>query len=205
MKGLTKRQEEILRYIEDFIQSNHYSPSYREIMHYFNLKSLATVHKHLEVLKRKGVILSEKKCSRSLFPTKELHHKNVSIEVELPLIGHISAGTPVETFEHAQTLAVPEFLVHDPEKTYVLRARGNSLNDELIADGDLVIVEARQEASSGETVVALINHQNTTVKRYHPEGNYIRLISQTSPHHPLIVRNSDVTIQGVVIGVLRLM
>jgi len=203
MKGLTKRQHEILEFIKDFIIRHQYSPSYREIMEHFNFSSLGSVHKHLAVLKRKGFLTSEKKCSRSLTLTSEFSETEPAKEVEASVIGYISAGMPIETLPHAHTIAIPHHLSGNIDKTYVLKARGDSLNDELIADEDLVIVEARSEAQPGEYVVALINHQETTIKRWYPEGQYVRLESDHPHHQPVIVRKEDITVQGVMIGLLR--
>lgn len=205
MKTLTKRQLEILSYIQDFIQANRYAPSYREIKQHFSFSSLGSVYKHLNVLKRKGVLTSEKKCSRSLTLTQEpQEEKKHPIEIELPFIGFISAGSPIEMFSQSQTLAVPEFLVHSPENTYVLKVRGDTLHEELIADGDFLIVEARQTASPGETIVGIINNHDTIIKRYFPEGDYIHLKGHNPLHHPIILRCEDFLIQGAVVGTFRI-
>src|SRR5262245_26913691 len=107
MIGLTKKQQEILAFIQDFIQRYHYSPSYREIMHHFGFASLGTVSKHLNALKRKGVLAGEKQSSRSIHPTFTDDRQKNTFEVELPFMGHLTAGLPIETFPQAQTLAVP--------------------------------------------------------------------------------------------------
>lgn len=204
MKGLTKRQSEIVDYVSEFIQTHRYSPSFREIMQHFGFSSLGTVYRHINVLKRKGLLLVEKGCGRSLTPASTPPSKEVKSELNLPFIGHISAGNPIETFPQARTIGVPEFMVHSPDKTYVLRAMGDTLAEEMIADGDLLIVEARQEAHAGETVVALINQHDIIVKRFFPEGHYIRLTGHNPHHHPLLIRYEDMQIQGVLIGLLRL-
>jgi repressor LexA len=204
MKGLTKRQQEILGFIQEFIRTHRYSPSYREIMRQFGFTSLGSVYKHLQVLKRKGLVTAEKKCSRSIKPLEEEAPPLTRIELELPFIGHISAGFPIETFPKSQTLAIPEFLVHDPNSSYIIRAKGNSLNDEMISDGDLIIIEAGREAHPGEWIIALLNDHETLVKRYYPEGQYVRLASSDSSHPPLMVRIQDLVVQGVVVGLLRL-
>ena len=205
MTGLTKKQQEILSFIQDFIHQYQYSPSYREIMRHFGFSSLGSVSKHLHALKRKGVLTGEKQVSRSIFPTQSTFSTRNTVEIELPFIGHLSAGLPLETFPQAQTLAVPEFLVNLPERTYVLRARGNTLNEELIADSDLLLVEARNEAFAGEMVVGLWSKTQhaALVKRYFPEGNYIRLESQTKHLEPIVVKHEELRIQGVIVGLIR--
>ncbi len=204
MKGLTKRQREILSFIQEFIHVNRYAPSYREIKHHFSFSSLGSVYKHVNVLKRKGALVSEKQCSRSLALTQATPVTKNQIEIELPFIGYITAGSPIEMFPQSQTLSVPESLVHAPEKTYLLRARGDSLQEEMIAEGDLLLVEARQEAHSGETILASINNHDTLIKKFYPEGDYVRLTSHNLRHQPIIIRHEDILIQGVVVGLLRL-
>ncbi len=203
MKGLTKRQEEIAHYIREFIKMHRYSPSYREIMHHFGFSSLGTVYSFINVLKRKNVVTLEKKCSRSLTLMAEQPKEELKLVVEVPFIGHLSEGAPIETFPQSRTIAVPESLVHAPEKTYALRVMGDSLMDEMIAEGDLLLVEARQQAHAGETVVAVINQHETIVRRYYPEGPYARLPSRHPQHHPLIIKHEELTIQGVLVALLR--
>lgn len=203
MKGLTKRQSDIVNYVNEFIQTHRYSPSFREIMVHFGFSSLGTVYRHVAVLKRKGIFLTEKGCSRSLAVASTVNNE-VKSEIHLPFIGQIKARDPIETFSQSRTIAVPDYMVHAKDRTYVLRATGDTLTEEMIADGDLLLVEARQEAHSGETVVALINQHDTIVKRYFPEGQYIRLTGQNPHHHPILIRSEDIQIQGVLVGLLRL-
>jgi repressor LexA len=202
MKGLTKRQVELVDFIQGFVKSRRYSPSYREIMEHFQFSSLGTVYRHIKVLKRKGVLGGEKYGGRSIHLAEVAKPMNKHGELELPFIGHISAGQPIETFPQSQKLAVPDFLVRSPESTYALRAKGNSLNEELIGDGDILLVEARSEAFAGETIVGIINDDATIVKKYYPEGNYIRLEGGEA-QKPIILRSDDLIIQGVVTGMLR--
>lgn len=205
MKGVTKRQKEILDYIQQFIDINAYSPSYREIKNKFGFASLGSVHKHLHTLQRKGLLQAEKACSRSLNPIQSSKNPIVEeTEVKLPFIGHVVAGKPIETFPKMQTIAVPRFLVPSAAHTYVLRAKGSSLQEELIFDGDLLIVEARHEAHAGETVVTLIHQQETWIKRYFPEEERIRLESLVPKKTPLFFKYDDLMIQGVLIGLFRI-
>lgn len=204
MKGLTPRQRELLNYISEYIETHAYAPSYREIMQHFGLSSLGPIHKHIQVLKRKGHLQSEHRGHRSLAPT-EMHRSKLQNEITLPFIGNLIGGFPIETFSQVKMIAVPESLVHAPERTYVLQAKGEHLNEELIAAGDFLIVEARQTASTGETIVALINQRDTVVKRYfHEEGDYVRLAGLNPHLKPLIFKQQDVHIQGVVTGLMRL-
>lgn len=201
MKGLTQKQNDILRFIHHFIETHHYSPSYREIMQHFAFSSPGSVYKYIHTLKRKGALIAEKRCSRSLTPIDAPLSTKRQADVELPFIGNISAGHPIEMFIQTQTIIVPLSLVHAPDKTYVLRALGDSLNEEAINDGDLLIVEARQDAQAGEMIIALINQHDTVIKRYYPEGQYVRL--ESHHHQPFILRQESITIQGILLGLIR--
>ncbi len=203
MKGLTKRQLDVLDFIKDFIHTHRYSPSYREIMAHFNFSCVGSVTKHIDALKRKGILNNEKNCSRSLTLTETSTATPRRQEIEIPLIGTISAGNPIELYPNSQTIAIPEILIHDRDSTYVLRAKGDSLEEEMIADGDLLIIEARQKALPGETIIALINNHDTIVKQYHPEGIYVRLVGHNPHHHPIIIREEDISIQAILIGLIR--
>lgn len=204
MKGLTKRQHEMLTYIEEFIDTHNYSPSYREIMQHFGFSSVGSVAKHIHTLKRKGVLTGEAYCGRSLAAVRNSGQSQKNLEIELPYIGYISSNSSIETFPQTQTLAVPEFLVHNPEITYVLRARGSLLNDEMILDGDLLLVETRSDPSDGETIIYSTKKQNTAIRQYHPEGNYVRLLSRSPHSPPLMVRHEDLLVHGVLVSLMRL-
>lgn len=203
MKGLTKRQREIVDYIEQYIAMHHYSPSYREMMRHFGFRSPGSIYKHIQTLKRKGHIATEKQCSRSLALTKNVSEDQKSLQLEISFLGQISAGAPIETFSQSQTFTVPSFLVLNPESTYALRARGDSLIDEQINDGDILIVEAATEAAPGDTVILLASTSEALVKKFYPEGLYVRLTSNHPNHPPLVVRNEDISIQGIIVGLLR--
>ncbi len=153
MLPLTKRQREILDYLQDFIQQHGYAPSLEEIGRRFGLSSLATVHKHLTNLQEKGFIKRAWNRSRSveMIPTS-----SGGRSVDLPLLGYVAAGAPIEAVATNETIAVPEEMVGRRD-TYVLRVRGNSMIDEQICDGDFVIIEDRKTAQNGETVVALLS------------------------------------------------
>ena len=152
MLPLTKRQREILDYLNEFIQQHGYAPSLEEIGRRFGLSSLATVHKHLTNLQEKGFIKRAWNRSRSveMVPTR-----TGGRAVELPLLGFVAAGLPIEAVASNETIAVPEDLVGKRD-TYVLRVRGDSMIDEQIRDGDFVVVEDRKTADNGEMVIALL-------------------------------------------------
>lgn len=203
MKGVTPRQSDILSFIRTFSESNRYAPSFREIQTHFGFKSLGSVHKHIEVLKRKGLLEGQKHAGRSLALVGASHPQAAPTGIELPFIGVISAGYPIEMFAQNRMYSVPESLVHSPDKTYLLQVKGDSLQEELMADGDMLIVEARQVAHPGEMVVGLINQHDTIIKRFYPEGAYIRLVASNPHLRPMLINPEDIQIQAVVIGLLR--
>lgn len=204
MKGLTPKQSEILQFIQSYMQEHHYSPSYREIMKHFAFTSPGTVFKHIRTLQRKGVITTEKKSHRSITPVLTGQKSKESTEISLPFIGNLSAGYPLELFIQSKSIAVPASLVLVPENTYVLQVQGDSLHNEWILDGDLLLVETRQDIQTGEMILGLINHHDTVLKRYFPEGNNIRLESRHPNIKPLTLRQEHILIQGVLVGLMRI-
>ena len=199
---LTKRQRQILNFIGEFIHEHGYSPSLEEIGQGMNLSSLATVHKHLINLQAKGFMrrLANRSRSIELEPVSTLSGEGPS----LPLLGEIAAGLPIEQYEdsaHA-TVEAPREFVSGPDN-YVLRVRGDSMIEESIMDGDYIICERREEAENGETVVALIDGHEATVKKFYAEANRIRLQPANADMSPQYYSPGRVTIQGVVIGLLR--
>lgn len=203
MKGLTAKQQDVLTYIKNYMAANRYAPSYREIQQYFGFSSLGSVHKYIEILLRKGMLAAEKYCSRSLVLTDHSQAEQRAPGIELPFIGVISAGHPIETFAQTQTMSVPENLVHSLENTYLLRVKGDSLQEELMADGDILVIEARYVAHPGEMIVGLINQHDTIVKRYYPDGNHVRLVASNPHVHPILVHKDDIQVQAIVTGLLR--
>ena len=200
MLPLTKRQREILDYLNEFITLHGYAPSLEEIGKRFGLSSLATVHKHLTNLQEKGIIKRVWNRSRAL----ELVPTELAVRaVELPLLGRVAAGTPIEAVQGSETIFVPEDMVGRRE-TYVLQVKGESMIDEQIRDGDYVIVENRKTARDGEMVIALLDGDNVTLKKLYREGGgKIRLQPANARMKPIYVDQDDVRVQGVVIGVLR--
>jgi repressor LexA len=196
---LTKRQREILDYLNEFIQQHGYAPSLEEIGRRFGLSSLATVHKHLTNLQDKGFIRRAWNRSRSveLVPTR-----SGGRTVELPLLGYVAAGAPIEAVTGTETIAVPEDLIGKRD-TYVLRVRGDSMIDEQIRDGDYVVVEDRKTANNGEMVIALLGGVEVTLKKFYRDNGRVRLQPANPALQPIIVPAEHVLIQGVVVGVMR--
>lgn len=200
MQPLTKRQREILDYLNEFIQQHGYAPSLEEIGQRFNLSSLATVHKHLTNLQDKGFIRRSWNRSRSV---ELLPSRGAGRAVELPMLGYVAAGVPIEAVNTTESIAVPESLVAGRRDTYVLRVRGESMIDEQIRDGDWVVVEDRKSADNGEMVIALVGGQDATLKKFYREPGRIRLQPANPTMAPIYVEPDNVQIQGVVVGVMR--
>lgn len=198
---LTKRQKEILDYIESFIEDKGYAPSFEEIAESFGYSSLATVHEHLSNLERKGYIRKSYNESRSI---EMVGRNNGTPVVELPLLGAVAAGMPIEAIEDNQTLAVPPDMISRRRDNYVLRVEGNSMIEEQIRDGDYIVVQAQDRAEDGQMVVALVSDESATVKKlYREPGGRIRLQPANATMSPIFVDAADVRIQGVVVGVIR--
>lgn len=197
---LTRRQKEILDYLGRYIERRGYAPTIEEIGEHFGLSSLATVHKHLSNLQEKGLVKRAWNRSRAL----ELVPAKVEVRaVELPLLGRVAAGTPIEAVQGTETIFVPEDLVGRRD-TYVLQVKGDSMIDEQIRDGDYVIVEDRQAARDGEMVIALLDGENVTLKKlFRERDGRVRLQPANSALRPTFVDPRALRIQGVVIGVLR--
>lgn len=204
--ALTKRQKDVLNYLVGFINKNGYSPSFEEIGRSMRLTSLATVHKHLSTLEKKGFIRRGYNQSRSIevlqLPKpvrEEILDRHV---VELPLSGRIAAGRPLEAVEDKETISLADFA--RGQNTFVLQVKGESMRDDHILDGDFIVVEQTQVANTGEIVVALVGEDEATVKRFYREsGGKIRLQPANAQMAPIVVPAGDVRIQGRVVGVLR--
>jgi len=199
---LTRRQREIYDYLGAFIEENGYAPSLEEIAAHFGLSSVATVHEHLENLEEKGVVRRDPNRSRAIELTEASGRPRLAA-VELPLLGRVAAGEPLEAIAGDETLAVPEEMLGRGE-TFVLKVVGDSMIDEHIADGDYVIVERRDTARNGERVVALIDGEHATLKTLFRETDgKIRLQPANERLAPLVYDAERVRVQGVAVGVLR--
>src|SRR5215472_8305666 len=203
--AITRRQREVYDFISRFVSKNGYSPSFEEIGDGLQLNSLATVHKHVTNLEKKGLLTRDYNRSRSidLLPPKGKLKQSMSVNtgVVLPLLGRIAAGQPIEAVQNPETISLADFV--RSKEVFVLEVRGDSMQDEAILDGDYVLVEKTKVAHNGDIVVALIEGSDATLKRFYREGNKIRLQPSNARMKPILVHAADVNIQGRVIGVLR--
>lgn len=197
---LTPKQKQILEYIEQFISENDYAPSYREIADHFGFSSVATVAEHIENLRLKGYLSNSDTGYRSLKVT------NVDVEPDsalfsfiIPLLGSIRAGKPIEAIRTSESLEIPRDMMG--KNVFALKVRGDSMMDDGILDGDFVVVEPCQNPKNGDIVVALINKDEVTLKRFYRENDHIRLQPANKKYQPIRVKK--VSIQGKVRGVIR--
>ena len=202
---LTKRQREVLDFIAGFLRERGYSPSFQEIASGMGLNSLATVHKHISTLERKGFLRRGYNQSRSLEPAPKYWQQARQARAEragLPLLGRIAAGKPVETLQHPETISLRDFA--GQKNVFVLQVKGDSMREEHILDGDLLIVEKTSQAEPGDMVLARVGGSANTLQRYDQEPNgRVRLQPANAPMKAILVPAKDVAIQGRVIGVLR--
>jgi len=203
--AITKRQRQVYDFIAEFVQRNQFTPSYQEIGDGLGMSSLATVHKHITNLEKKGLLNRDYNRSRSidLLPPKGRMKQAMAVNtgMVLPLMGRIAAGHPIEAIERPETISLADFV--RSKEVFVLEVRGDSMQDEAILSGDYVLVEKTKIAHNGDIVVALVEGSDATLKRFYREGNKIRLQPSNARMKPILVHAADVNIQGRVIGVLR--
>jgi repressor LexA len=194
---LTKKQKEIYDYVCQFIDLNGYAPSFREIAEYFHYSSVATVAEFINILENKNYL-----CKAALKPRSLQINATSDVEsYEIPLLGAIAAGAPIEAIRTNETIEIPKDMLG--RKTFALKVRGNSMIDDGIFDGDYVIIEQTATARNGDIVVALLDNENVTLKRFYNEKNQIRLQPSNSALKPMRFAKGRVTIQGKVKGVIR--
>jgi len=198
---LTIRQKQIFEYVKKYIKKKDYAPSFEDIRKHFRLASRSTVHHHIEALEKKGYLNRFGSRARTLEITKK---KNSSVLVNIPLLGTIAAGQPIEAIENKEIIAVPKDKLPRSGEIYALRVAGNSMIDENINDGDIILVRHQETAENGQKIVALIDNQEATLKKYYQEGRRIRLQPANKNMEPIILRSGrDISIQGIVLDVIK--
>lgn len=205
--NLTPKQLHILTRVRDLRLARGYSPTMQELADELGV-SKVTVFEHIEALIKKGALLREPNKARSLALSPAVRLPDEARTTRLPYVGTIAAGLPIEAVEDRQYLDLEELFAGrgskaagEPGTTFVLRVRGDSMIDEQIRDGDYVIIQRRNTARNGETVVALLDNGEATLKKFYREHGQIRLQPANDKYEPIIVK--DVKIQGVVVGVIR--
>lgn len=199
---LHKQKRAILEFLQKYVRDNGYAPTLTEIAKAFDLSSLATVHEHLAFLEQAGFIKRDRNNARGIeILEAEQANDFTAASMLLPLVGTIAAGSPIEAVEDKQEMiSVPQELV-GKKNAYILKVRGDSMIESLVADGDYVVVEKSQLAHDGDMVVAMLDDGTATLKKFFRKKNFIRLQPANTNYKPIDVKN--VTIQGKVIGVIR--
>ena len=198
--ALTRRQREVLDVVREFIEKRRYSPSLEEIGEELGLSSVATVHKHVSLLVEKGYVRRAWNQNRSI----ELTDTDESTMVRLPLCGSIAAGRPLDAVETDETVCVPADMVRDREVTFALRVQGDSMVEDLVDDGDILIIERRLEALRGQmAIIHLRDRSEATLKRIYPEGERVRLQPAHPTMPPFYAKARDVQVQGQVVAIIR--
>lgn len=197
---MTRKQKELLDYLQKYIDRHGYAPTLEEIASHFRLSSLATVHKHLSNLEEKGLIRRKWNFSRAIEINPAPGRR---FAAELPLLGRVAAGRPIEALEDADSsIAVPEEFLRG-KNTYALRVVGESMIEDGILDGDYLVVEERPTAENGETVIAVIDGEATVKRFYREKGGRIRLQPANPNVKPILANAKDVAVRGIVTAVLR--
>ncbi len=203
--ALTKRQKQVLEFIANFVDEHQYCPSYEEIARGLDLASLATVHKHISVLEAKNYLKRGFNQSRSieLSPRYLQEQRRTRPQLkEIPLLGRIAAGVPVESVEQREVLNFADFAGNGD--TYALEVRGDSMIDDHICNGDVILLERGAPVRDGDIVVALVAGSETTLKRFYREpSDMVRLQPANSAIKPILVPARDIEIQGRLLAVLR--
>lgn len=198
---LYKRQRQIIEFISQYIQKNGYSPTLQDIANAIGVSSLATVHEHLQALEKKGVIKRFDGAVRGI-EILDKHLDRMSAGVEIPIMGYIAAGKPIEPYTdpNAQFKVSPT-MVSGKKRSYVLQVKGESMIEEGILDGDFVVIEEQNMVKDGDIVVALLENGLATLKRYFKEATRVRLEPANSSMSPIFAKK--VTVQGRVVGLIR--
>lgn len=197
--AITARQRRVFDYITNYFAANQEPPTMAEIGRQFGMTSLASVHNVLSILEREGLIRRIPNVSRGI----QLLNQTPEESFEIPLLGVVAAGTPIEAVLNYETVCIPRDMVHKG-RMFALRVRGDSMIDEQIREDDLIILHSQQTAENGQTVVALIDGNDATVKRFYQGRNHVRLEAANPRYKPIIVRPPDrLQVQGVVVGVIR--
>ncbi|MEK7121485.1 MAG: transcriptional repressor LexA, partial [Patescibacteria group bacterium] len=195
---LTKRQNQIHKFINEYTGRHEVSPTIQEIANRFRL-SVSTIHEHLSAIEKKGYLKKDHGQARAM----ETQDPNEGL-IWISLLGTISAGQPIEAIQYRETIAVPKSKLFNSSDIYALRVMGNSMVDENINDGDIVLVKPQGTAENGQKIVALIDNHEATLKKYYKEHGHIRLQPANKTMEPIIIRNGkDISIQGIVVDIIR--
>lgn len=204
--GLTKKQHEVFQFIKEYTDQNGYAPTQKEIKEHFNLKSFGSVQRYLKYLKEAGLLTTDWNAKRGLTLTKEEkdNQNSDSHEFEIPLLGDVAAGNPIEAIENpTETIGIPTYLVQKKGNHFALRVCGESMIEDGILDGDIAIIRQVQNANTGETIVAVVDGE-ATLKKFFKNKGAIELHPANSTMSPILVnRDQDCKIVGKLVGLFR--
>jgi SOS regulatory protein LexA len=195
---LTKRQKQVFDFITVYTKRKGYAPALEEIQKKFKFASVSTAHFHVSRLRDLGYLAREENKPRSI----DIIGRETMVKI--PLLGTIAAGQPIEAIEGKEIIAVPKSKIPRSSEVYALRVVGNSMIDENIHDGDVILVRKQETAENGQKVVALIDNYEATLKKYYRERGHIRLQPANKNMEPIILRNGrDISIQGIVLDIIK--
>ncbi len=204
---LPRKKQQILDYLKEYISDNGYAPTLSDIAKKFKVSSLSTIHEHLAFLEENGFIKKHGNMQSreiEILDTQDTNIQETHFEgssIQLPLVGLITAGSPIEAVENHDTdIAVPAEITKG-KQCYILKVKGDSMIESLVADGDLVIVEKTEYASNGDMVVAVLDDGTATLKKFYKEKNYIRLQPANKKYKPIMAKH--VVVRGKVVGIIR--
>jgi len=196
---ITARQRRVLDFIKNYLEVNREAPTIAEIGKEFGMSSSASAHNVVSILEKEGFIRRIPNVSRGI----ELVQQSAEEKYEIPLLGIVAAGSPIEAVLNYETVSIPRDMMSDG-RMFALRVRGDSMIDEQIRDNDFIILKSQPTAENGQTVVALIDGSDATVKRFFGNRNQVRLEPANPNYEPIVIRPPQrVQIQGVVVGVIR--
>ncbi len=196
--SLTKKQKQVFDYICEYIDLNGYSPTQVEIKEHFNFKSLGSVQDYIRYLKNSGHLVNDPNSVRGLRPVNKNENDDL---LQIPLHGKVAAGNPIEAFEGNETIDIPANMIGKGNH-FALTVSGESMIEDGILDGDIILIKEKNTAINGETIVATIDNE-ATVKRYYKKSNQIELHPANSSMSPIIVKGGDIQIKGVLVGLYR--
>lgn len=194
--ALTKKQKEVLDYITEYVRENEFSPTQKEIQEHFGFKSLGSVQDYIKYLTNGGYLVNDSHSVRGLMPSTVQQNTE-----EIPLLGSIAAGVPIEAVENTDMISVPTHML-GRGKYYALRVKGESMIDEGILSGDIAIIKHQNQADNGQIVVAVLDNE-TTLKKYFKRSKQIELHPANKTMKPIIVKDKECEIRGLLVGLLR--
>jgi repressor LexA len=194
--ALTKKQKEVLDFITEYVRENGYSPTQKEIQEHFGFKSLGSVQDYIKYLTTGGFLSNDSHSVRGLTPSSVQQNSE-----EIPLLGNIAAGTPIETIENSEMISVPVHMLGKGQY-YALKVKGESMIEDGILSGDVAIIKHQTQADNGQIIVAVVDNE-TTLKRYFKKSKHIELHPSNKTMKPIVIKDKECEIRGLMVGLIR--